>query len=270
MLRRIINQCLTACALLILGFSFNANAATEPEYVLAAGDAIKITVFQNPDMTVETRVSENGSITYPLLGSVQVGGETTSGAEKKIADLLKSGGFVLQPQINVLVLQVRGNQVSVLGQVNRPGRYPLELANSKLSDVLALAGGVTPLGSDEVILTGVRDGKPMRMQVDIPSLFAAGGTAKDVAIQSGDMLYVHRAPQFYIYGEVQRPGSYRVERDMNLMQALASGGGVTARGTQRGIRVHRRDKDGTLHKLTPEMDELIQSDDVIYVRESLF
>jgi len=247
-----------------------AGAAVESEYVLGAGDIIRISVFQNPDLAVETRVSESGTITYPLLGSVPVGGVSIAGAEKKIADLLKSGGFVMQPQVNILVTQVRGNQVAVLGQVNRPGRYPLELANSKVSDVLALAGGMTPAGSDVVILTGVRDGKPIRLELDVPSMFIDSKQDQDVVVQGGDMLYVHRAPQFYIYGEVQRPGSYRLERGMTVMQALALGGGVTMRGTQRGLRVHRRDQDGNIQRLSPEMDERVQADDVIYLRESLF
>ena len=246
------------------------GAAVESEYVLGAGDIIKVSVFQNPDLAVETRVSETGTITYPLLGAVPVGGVSIAGAEQKIADLLRSGGFVMQPQVNILVTQVRGNQVAVLGQVNRPGRYPLETANSKVSDILALAGGMTATGSDIVILTGTRDGKPIRLELDLPSLFLPGTPAQDVVVQGGDMLYVHRAPQFYIYGEVQRPGAYRIERDMTVMQALAMGGGVTIRGTQRGLRIHRRDQDGVIQRISPEMDERIQADDVIYLRESIF
>lgn len=246
-----------------------ATAAPEGEYVLGAGDIIKISVFQNPDLTVETRVSESGSITYPLLGTVPVGGVSIAGAEKRIADLLREGGFVMQPQVNILVMQVRGNQVAVLGQVNRPGRYPLETANSKVTDMLAVAGGMTPLGSDIVILTGMRVGKPIRLELDVASMFLDGKNGGDMVVQGGDMLYVHRAPQFYIYGEVQRPGAYRVERDMTLMQALAQGGGLTLRGTLWGLRINRRDKDGILQRISPEMDDLIQPNDVVYVRESL-
>lgn len=244
--------------------------AGTPEYVLGAGDLIKVTVFQNPDLTVETRVSESGAITYPLLGPVPVGGLPVGTAEEKLARLLREGGFVTQPQVNILVEQVRGNQVSVLGQVNRPGRYPLEMATNRLSDVLALAGGITPLGSDQVVLTGVREGKPFRLDIDMPSLFLSEKADKDVAVRGGDVLYIHRAPQFYIYGEVQRPGAYRIERDMTVMQALAQGGGTTLRGTQRGIRIHRRDAGGKVLEIEPAMDEVIRNDDVLYVRESLF
>ena len=74
----------------------------------------------------------------------------------------------------------------------------------------------------------------------------------------------------YIYGEVQRPGALRLERDMTVMQALATGGGLTLRGTEKGLRVHRRAADGTVQVLTPEMDDVLREGDVVYVRESLF
>ena len=149
--------------------SFSGFAQGKPDYPLGAGDSIRIQVFQNPDLTVETRVSENGSVTYPLIGAVDLGGLSIAAAEKKIADALQKGGFIRQPQVNIVLTQIRGNQVSVLGQVNRPGRFPLETANTRLSDMLALAGGTTATGDDIVIVTGQRDGKNFHMVIDIPS-----------------------------------------------------------------------------------------------------
>lgn len=259
---------LLLAALLLLA---PARAAGESrEYLLGAGDILKITVFQNPELSVEARVSESGSITYPLLGNVQVGGLTITAAERRIADLLRDGGFLVKPQVAMLVLQVRGNQVAVLGQVNRPGRYPLETTMNKVSDLLAQAGGVTPLGSDVVDLVGQRDGKPFRMAIDIPEMLSGGRVDNDVAVMPGDILYVDRAPTFYIYGEVQRPGAYRVERKMTVRQALAQGGGVTQRGTERGIRVHRRNGEGKVDSVVAALDLPVLQDDVIYVRESLY
>jgi polysaccharide export outer membrane protein len=247
-----------------------ASAADAREYALGSGDVIRVTVFQNPDLTVETRVTEKGSITYPLIGSVSVGGLTLPATEKLIADKLREGGFVLKPQVNVLVLQIRGNQVSVLGQVNRPGQYPIEIAGSTVVDILALAGGASVNGSDIVTLVGTRSGQPFRAEIDLPSLFLPDGMTSDVAVQGGDVLYVHRAPMFYIYGEVNRPGAYRLERGMSVMQALAQGGGITLRGTDKRIRLHRRNTAGQVETIEPEMALLLQSDDVVYVRESLF
>jgi polysaccharide export outer membrane protein len=201
---------------------------------------------------------------------VRIGGLGISAAEKLIADGLRNGNFVKNPQVTVVVLQVRGNQAIVLGQVNRPGRYPLEVADLRLSDLLALAGGTAPGGSDVVVVTGTRNGQPFRQEVDLPTVFAAGGKGKGILIQNGDSVWVDRQPLVYIYGEVQRPGPMRLERGMTLMQALASGGGLTQRGTEKGIRVHRKGADGKVQVITPAMDDTIETGDVVYVRESLF
>ena len=150
--------------------SLGAFAQAKPDYPLGAGDAIRVQVFQNPDLTIETRVSENGSITYPLIGAVDLGGLSIAAAEKKIADALQKGGFIRQPQVNIVLIQIRGNQVSVLGQVNRPGRFPLETANTRLSDMLANAGGATQGGDDMVVVTGQRGGQQFRRVIDLPSI----------------------------------------------------------------------------------------------------
>lgn len=247
-----------------------AAAQDKPESVLGPGDLIKVSVFQNPDLTLETRVSEVGTIVYPLIGAVKLGGLTPTDAAAVIATRLREGKFLNEPQVNVLVLTVRGNQVAVLGQVNRPGRYPIEVTNTRVSDMLALAGGINATGSDTIVLVGTRDGRPYRAQIDVPALFQAKKTADDLVVAGGDVLYVDRAPQFFIYGEVQRPGAYRLDRGMSVMQALAQGGGLTQRGTERGLRLHRRDASGQVQVREPSMDEPIQADDVIYVRQSIF
>ena len=108
-------------------------AAANAQYRLAPGDMIRISVYQSADLTLETRLTEAGTISYPLLGSVALAGLTISEAEKRIADGLRTGNFVKQPQVSVAVQQVRGNQVSVLGQVGKPGRYPLKTGNVQLT-----------------------------------------------------------------------------------------------------------------------------------------
>ena len=245
-------------------------SAAAPEYRLGAGDVVRINVYQNPDLTLETRVTESGVVSYPLLGTVRIGGLTVTAAEKLIADGLKSGNFVKQPQVTIVMLQVRGNQVSVLGQVNRPGRYPIEVADMRLTDMLATAGGIAGTGTDVVVLTGTRNGQPFRMEVDLPSLFTAAGRGNDMLVQNGDTIWIDRQPMVYIYGEVQRPGPMRLERGMTVMQALATGGGLTQRGTQKGIRVHRKTLDGKIQVIEPTLDDKVQDGDVVFVRESLF
>lgn len=249
----------------------SAAAASAPrEYRLGAGDVLRIVVFQNADLTLETRLTEGGVVSYPLLGSLRLGGLTIPAAEQLIADGLRNGNFVKQPQVTIVLLQVRGNQASVLGQVNRPGRYPIEVTDMRLTDLLATAGGTAPGGADVVVLIGTRDGQPYRVEVDLPLLFAPGGRDKDVIILNGDTVWVDRQPIVYIYGEVQRPGPMRLERDMTLLQALATGGGLTPRGTQKGMRVHRKGADGAVQELEATMSDKLREGDVVFVRESLF
>jgi polysaccharide export outer membrane protein len=247
-----------------------AGSAASAEYRLGAGDVVRISVYQNPDLSLDARIGEGGGISYPLLGVVKLGGLTVAAAEKVIADGLRLGGFVKQPQVSVLPALVRGNQASVLGQANRPGRFPIEVADMRLTDLLALAGGVTPTGSEVIVVSGLREGQPFRREIDLPAVFTSPSRELDIPIQNGDVVWIDRAPLAYIYGEVQRPGPLRIERGMTLMQALATGGGITARGTQRNIKLHRRGPDGKTQVLEPTMDDRLQEGDVVYVRESLF
>jgi polysaccharide export outer membrane protein len=255
------------CALAVLAAS--PAAAQASDYALGPGDVVRITVFQNPDLTTETRVSETGTITFPLIGAVAAGGRSASEVEGMIVQRLRDGGFVNRPQVNVTVLQFKSIQVSVLGQVNRPGKYPLEQAQNRLTEVLALAGGVTNLGADVVTLITRENGKETKIEVDVPELIRSVDKAKDVMLKNGDVIYVPRYPVFYIHGEVQRPGQYRLERDMTVQQALAVGGGLTIRGTQRGMQLSRRESDKVVTRDAQPL-EAVRADDVIFVRESLF
>ena len=261
---------LISLAIGALGFASGVHAQDKIyEQNLGAGDIIRIQVFQNPDLTLETRIQESGNITYPLIGAAKLAGLTIPEAEKVIAAALKSGGFMQQPQVSITQTQARRKQLSVLGSVGKPGQYPLEYVNTRLSDVLAMAGGIAGGGADTVIVTGQREGAPLRQEINIAELYLDGKTANDILMAPGDVAYVHRAPVFYVYGEAQRPGSFRLERNMTFMQALVTAGGPTARGTERRLKLTRLNS-GVMKELSPELNELVQPDDVIYVRESLF
>jgi polysaccharide export outer membrane protein len=183
---------------------------------------------------------------------------------------LVKGKFLVKPQVSVNLVQVRSRQVSVLGQVARPGRYPLDDTSSNLSDILAVAGGISPAGDDKVTVTMKRDGKIVKLDVDVPAMYRTGDLSKNIRLENGDVIFVQRAPVFYIYGEVQRAGSYRLEQGMTVMQALSVGGGVTPRGTDRGLKIRRRGSDGALRAIDARLTDLVQADDVVYVRESWF
>jgi len=260
---------LVICSIYALGFGA-APASAESEYLLAPGDILKISVFKNPDLSLDVRVSETGAIGYPLIGTVPVKGLTLPAAEGKVAQMLRDGGFVVNPQVNILLTTGFGNLVSVIGEVNKSGRYSVDSAGGHVSGMLASAGGVAPTGGELVSVSGIRNGKPFRRDIDIVKMASTGNTADDLELYGGDTVYVNRAPMFYIYGQVQKPGQYRLERGMTVIQALATGGGVTGKGTQRGIVRHRRDANGKVKEDGVSIDDDVQDRDVIYVKESLF
>ncbi|OEZ67702.1 polysialic acid transport protein KpsD precursor [Janthinobacterium sp. HH103] len=262
-MKRLLMWCMATLLALSAGFAGAADVQ------LGAGDVLKISVYGNPDLALETRVSEAGEITFPLVGNVALGGLSVSAAEKKLGGLLESGGFLRKAQVNIIVTQLQSQQVSVLGQVNRPGRYPIEGKRS-LMDMLAMAGGVSQDGGDAVSLIRKRNGKTTREIVDIVEMVRSADLNRDLDVAGNDVIFVERAPRFYIYGEVQRPGAFRLERSMTVLQALSVGGGLTQRGTERGIRIKRRDEAGKLEIINAKHDDLLQVDDMVYVQESLF
>lgn len=237
---------------------------------IGAGDMIRVSVFRNPDLATEARVADNGTILFPLIGEISVEGLTPQQAGKRIADKLRTGKFVVNPEVTVSLAQVNSRQVSVLGNVHKPGRFPLDAVNSRLTDLLAAAGGVATPGSDLVTIVSMQDGKSQKRDVDLSQMFREGNIAANISLKPGDTVYVHRAPVVYVYGEVQKAGAYRLEPHMTVMQAIAMGGGLTPRGTERGVRIHRRGDNGEVQKLQARLTDPVQTDDVIYVRESLF
>jgi polysaccharide export outer membrane protein len=224
---------------------------------LGVGDAVRVTVFQQPDLTSDTRVNERGSIAMPLLGDVKVTGMTPSEAAGAIAGELKKKQFLKNPQVTVALTTLRSRQVSVLGLVARPGRYPLEDSN-RIGDMIAAAGGVQAGGADTVTI--IRNGEAQKVEM----------MAKGFNLQNGDTVYVDRAPVFYIYGEVTRAGAYRLEQNMTVMQAIAAGGGITPRGSERRLKMRRPGSDGKVVENDARLQDTVQADDVIFVKESLF
>ena len=256
--------------LLFLVCIANSFAAKAREGVLGPGDTLKIFVYGHPDLTTETKISETGNITFPLLGEVSVSGLTPSAAEKKIINLLESRDFIRKPQVNIFAASLQSQMVSVLGYVRNQGRYPIEGKRS-ITDILAMAGGViVPDGGEIVTLIRYEGNKPTREVVDVLEMIRSSDLSRNLTVRSDDLIFVERAPRFYIYGEVQRAGAYKLERNMTVIQALSLGGGLTQRGTERGLRIQRRGTDGNLQVLNANSSDLVQPDDVIYIKESLF
>jgi polysaccharide biosynthesis/export protein len=242
------------------------TAGANTEYQLGAGDLLRINVFGYPDMTADIRVDESGNMSYAFVGQLAVGGHTARDVESMLAKRLVDGGFIRAAQVSVLVVEYRSQQVSVMGQVVKPGPYPLTRASSVI-DMLAQAGGViNQTAADDATLLHA-DGT--KQPLDLFALFQ-GDPAQNAQVRAGDTIYVPRAPQFYVYGEVQRPGAYRLERNMTVSQAISAGGGLTPRGTERRATVKRRDPRGKEKQIGVKGSDLLQADDVLLVKESLF
>ena len=135
-----------------------------------------------------------------------------------------------------------------------------------------MAGGIIPgTGSDTVVVSGLREGKAFRKEIDFTKVFASTGKEPDFVLANGDSIWVDRAPQIYMYGEVQRAGAQILLRDTTVLQALANAGGLTLRGTQRGIKVHRRNLEtGAVNIIEPALNDKLMPNDIVYVKESLF
>jgi len=237
--------------------------------VLGEGDVIAFNMFGQPDMATTTLVSPEGRVSLPLVGNVQVGGLTPSDAEGRITAAYREGGYFKDPQVNVTVEEYRSQQVSVLGAVNRPGRYPLKTQTTVL-DALAQAEGVKPEGARTAILIRKREGEARRYRVDLDEMVSESGALESLTLQAGDVLYVPEAELFYIYGEVQRPDAYPLRPGMTVMQALSVGGGVTDKGSNSRIEIRRTGPDGEMQRIDPALTDRVREGDVIFVKERFF
>jgi polysaccharide export outer membrane protein len=251
--------------LMVLGFAGTATA----ELVIGADDALQIKVYGYDDLATETRVSSDGRISFPLIGEVSVGGQSTFEAESKIAKLLTDGGFIQSPHVTVTVLEFKSQQVSVLGFVNKPGLYPLE-SRSSLVDMLAMAGGISQLGDHRAIVTRHINGKTIKQEIDLRVALEHPEDSNQFAAVKGDVIYIPKAPVFYIQGEVMRPGAFPLEPKMTVSQALSLGGGLTPKGTLRGIVIERHDANGKSEEIAVKMTDAVLKDDVLIFQERLF
>lgn len=247
-----------------------SGAPSAAEYLLGPGDVVKITVYGRPEMTTIARTSEAGSITFPLLGEVAIGGLNVKAAEIKLAELLQTRNLIKHPQVSLNVEQYGSQRISVLGQVNRPGKYAVDSPTSTVVDLLSMAGGLNTHAADTIAIIKQANGKRDKHEIDLVALFQQGDMTQNITVANGDIIFVPRMSMFYIYGEVRTPGTYRLEKNMTVMQAISVGGGLTERGTERGVAIKRRSEDGAIKTLKVQLSDLLQPADVVYVKESMF
>ena len=258
--------------------SSNALLATVPEDLgrspVAAGYLLRLDIFGAPEMGAELRVDESGKIVVPFLGPIQVAGKTPVQAQAEISDAYVTRSILKNPQVTLSVLQYSTGNVSVMGEVQTPGRVQL-FGPRTLEDVLAMAGGETLAAGN--LIEVYREGAP-------PSLIHyAQGTSPEplrrVTVQRGDSVYVWRAGVIYVLGAVNRPGGYlMVDRgQLNVLQAVSLALGTTLVATTGKFYIIRSEEPGTYKQIVVPYKDMAKGkaapmalsvNDILYVPTS--
>lgn len=252
-----------------------ASAGRDGLPPLGVGDQITIAVFGQPDLSAEVTVGESGTIMVPLIGTLNVLNLSAAQLEAMVATRLKDGGYLQNPGVSVQIRQLRSQLVSVIGEVQRPGRYPIQ-GRMTVLEALATAGGLTQRADKTIVLLRKpavdKGAENPREEISIQLENAGGqfGTRLDAPLVNDDVVFVGVQKLFYIHGEVRRPGAYPMEAGMNIMKALSLSGGVSERGSDRRIKIHRLDARKVLQELKADPAMPLQPDDVVHVDERLF
>ncbi|MBE3583529.1 MAG: SLBB domain-containing protein [Limnochordaceae bacterium] len=231
-------------------------------YRLGPGDGLRISVFGHDELTLELTVRPDGRISYPLVGDMEVSGQTPGQVSQRIQEVLSA--YVKSPQVTVMVTQFRQVHVQVSGEVVRPGLYLLPVGASIL-DAFGQAGGWTRQAAISQVLL-IRHGQAERL--DLRPAIEKGQTQNNIRLEDGDLLYLPPAATAVVWGEVRTPGAYTLAQETNLVQLLALAGGTLATADLQAIQVSRVG-DGGIQRQTIPSDQLqhwaVQAGDIIYV-----
>jgi len=243
------------------------------EYRVGEGDLLRIAVYDHADMNTDARVSGDGKITFPLIGTVDVTGLTSADVEKKIAAALNPD-YIIKPQVSVFIVEYKSKKVTVLGEFIKPGLVELR-GNSTLLEVISGAGGITANAGDmlyiqrKIFRGGSAKGEDITVTVNLKRLLEEGDIGANVSIQDGDSIYVPRASFVYVTGEVKMPGAYKITKGLTVLKAITIAGGFTPKAWQGRTKIIRKGEKGE-ETISAGMDALVMEDDVIMVPESFF
>jgi polysaccharide export outer membrane protein len=246
-----------------------SDTTQQPLMQIGVGDSIMISVYDQPDMTATVYVSDDGTVPVALAGPVHVAGLSPAGAAQAIEKALRVGKYFKDPHVTITIVQVRSQRVSVLGEVASAGRYPID-SKTSVFDLLAQAGGVKDTAATTIYLLRTENGTTARYPIDLRIMSGGSKSPSTLSLQAGDSILVPKADEFYIYGEVAAPAKYRLEPNMTLVQAIVRAGGVTIRGSRNRVEIKRKGPNGETLLIKGKLDELVQPDDVIRVKESIF
>ena len=245
---------------------------------IAAGDLLEISVFDSPELAQQVRVGADGRAQLTLLGSTQLGGLTGQEAAELIAGQLRDRHFLLHPQVNVLIKEFASKGVSVTGEVQHPGVYPV-LGPRTLLDVLSLAGGLTNFADANKVTIKRRSGEQESITAKLSNGDAQISVDNDVQVFPGDLVLVPRAGLVYLMGNVNRPGGFIMQDSgqITLLQALAQAGGISSgaaanksvllRKSENGVYVTSKLRVGKIVR-GQEQDVELHKGDILFVPSS--
>lgn len=242
-----------------------------PLLQLGPGDQLKMEVFGRPEMDSTMYVGDDGTVRVPLAGAVAVSGLSPAEAAQKVEAALKNGQFLVNPQVTFSVVKSLSQRVSVLGEVHQPGRYPIE-SDTTILDLLALAGGRTDKGDDTIFLmrqnaAGTLEQFPIDLNVKIGK-----GAAPAImqTLRGGDRIFVPPAQEFFVSGEVHAPATYRLDKDVTVLEAISRAGGLTDRGSIHRVEIKRQDSSGKYLVISAKPNDKVEPNDVVTVKERIF
>jgi polysaccharide export outer membrane protein len=248
-------------------------AAGQSSGRVAARDQLAITVFGVEDLSGKFLVATDGTVVYPHLGAVPVAGKDAAQVAAEITARLKEAGLLLNPQVTVELVQTPNKKVIVTGAVRSPGQLPFA-GELTLFEAIALAGSTTGDAGDLVLVVrnpaqGAANGGGDAgnvIEVSRAELESGRLAEHNVVLQDGDQIVVPRAQQVFISGQVRSPGGYTLQAGTTVLQALTLAGGLTDRGTMRGLKILRDGKEVKNVKA----ETLVRPGDTLVVRASAF
>lgn len=265
-----------------VSFFFHASTATADDYKLGPEDVIEVRVFELDQLNRTLRVSGDGKIELPLVGSIEVSGLTPNKVAAQIADRLRDR-YVQNPQVSIFITEFKSQKISLLGAVATPAAYPLS-GQRRLLQLLAEAGSLGPeAGNTLYVFRQTEDGRSARLTVPLNELLLQGDPRWNVLLRPGDVISVppEQAIAVTVLGAVNSPGVHKlpVGSGATLLKAVALAGGLNERASKKGIQIKRSEDDGseTVIKVNlgdilsgKKPDVVLREGDVVVVRESFF
>lgn len=264
--------CLTAAPTAGTGAPAPLAAMAGPLMPLGPQDSVTVHIDEDPNTAppAPVTVADDGTLRIPYVGPIPVGGLSPDAAARRAEKALKDSRFFVNPHVTITVVQSLSQRVSVLGEVKTPGRYPVD-AKTSIVDLIALAGGFTELSADVIYVSRTdASGNIKKYAVNMRGLNDPKNTMPEQALRGGDSVFIPRADQFFILGEVQKPAMYKLEANMTVEQAISVAGGITAKGSERRVEIKRNGKNGADIAIKAKPGDLVQPGDVIRVKESIF